>query len=175
MKPVSSPTLSCPAMIMEPPRARMSTSEAYMTVWNSGRLRTAPPNVRVEVSASRPFTAPKRCSTHSPRTNAFTARMAVTLSWTTSLSSSMTPCKTRYSGATWRTMSASATASSGSITKNTQARRTESRLARIRPAVNMTGPRIMGLNPFMRAFWITVTSVVMRVTSDDVSKWSRFS
>ena len=39
----------------------------------------------------------------------------------------------------------------------------------------MTGPRIMGLKPFMSAFWITVTSVVMRVTSDEVSKWSRFS
>ena len=87
----------------------------------------------------------------------------------------MTPCSTRYSGATCRTISTSATASSGSITKKTQARRTDSMLASTRPAVNMTGPRIMGLNPFMNAFWITVTSVVMRVTSDEVSKWSRFS
>ena len=33
----------------------------------------------------------------------------------------------------------------------------------------------MGLNPLATAFWITVTSVVMRVMSDEVERRSRFS
>lgn len=33
---------------------------------------------------------------------------------------------------------------------------------------SITGPRTMGRNPFASAFWITVMSVVMRVTSEDV-------
>ena len=41
--------------------------------------------------------------------------------------------------------------------------------------MSITGPRTMGRKPALRAFWITVTSVVMRVTSEDVSKWSRFA
>ena len=95
MKPVSSPTLSVPARIIWPPISKMSTSAVYMMAWNSGVLSTANRNVFVAVLASVPFTTPKRSSTHSPRTNALTARMAVRHSCTTSLSWSIAPCSTR--------------------------------------------------------------------------------
>ena len=34
--------------------------------------------------------------------------------------------------------------------------------------MRITGPRTMGRKPFDTAFWITVMSVVRRVTSDEV-------
>ena len=45
--------------------------------------------------------------------------------------------------------------------------------AMMSPHTSMTGPLSMGLKPITRAFCITVTSVVMRVTREDVSKSSR--
>ena len=33
---------------------------------------------------------------------------------------------------------------------------------------------MIGRNPALTMFWITVTSVVMRVIRDDTAKWSRF-
>ena len=46
---------------------------------------------------------------------------------------------------------------------------------RASPMTSMMGPRIIGRKPVTMAFWMTVTSVVMRVTSEEVSKRSRFS
>ncbi len=63
MKPVSSPTVSVPSMIMLPPSHRMSTLAVYMVSWKAGVLRTATLNVLVEVSASSPLTSAKRSAT----------------------------------------------------------------------------------------------------------------
>ena len=43
------------------------------------------------------------------------------------------------------------------------------------PTSRLTGPRTMGRVPETTAFWMTVTSVVSRVTSDEASKSSRLA
>ena len=67
-------------------------------------------------------------------------------------------------------MSTSAQASTGRSTKNTQASSALRAHASARPITSITGPRIIGRKPVVIAFWMTVTSVVMRVTRLDVSK-----
>ena len=41
--------------------------------------------------------------------------------------------------------------------------------------MRIEGPRVSGRVPETRAFWITVTSVVRRVTSEEASKSSRLA
>ena len=68
-----------------------------------------------------------------------------------------------------------ATARIGITTKNTTASSSDMTDAKTSPMTRITGPRTSGRVPETRAFWITVTSVVRRVTSDDVSKSSRLA
>ena len=70
-------------------------------------------------------------------------------------------------------MKNSTTASTGTMARNTTASRTLITQESRSPMTSMTGPRRSGLKPVTSAFWITVTSVVIRVTSELDSKSSR--
>ena len=58
----------------------------------------------------------------------------------------------------------------GVETRKTHARRASIQKANATPSTSSTGPRTSGRSPPFTAFCITVTSVVMRVTSEEVSK-----
>ena len=175
MKPVSVPTPISPEATIWPPNHSRPTFATAMAAWNTGMFRTAPPNVCVAVSASDAFTSSKRFATCPSRTYALMARMATRSSCSVSFRRSITPCSTAYCGATWCTMSPKATARNGRITKNTTASRALMAHASTRPATSMTGLRRSGLTPITNAFWMTVMSVVRRVTSEDDSNSSRFA
>ena len=91
---MSSPTLSWEPIIMYPPNHMMPTMELYMANWRAGRLSTARRKVPALVSISVPLAELNFSSSYSPRTKAFTARMAVRFSCTTALSLSTARCKT---------------------------------------------------------------------------------
>ena len=65
-------------------------------------------------------------------------------------------------------------ASTGAQTMNTSARRAFIMTESPMPMTSISGLRTRGRSPPLMAFWMTVTSVVMRVTRPEVSKWSRF-
>ena len=76
-------------------------------------------------------------------------------------------------GATLRMIKNSATARMGMHTKNTSDSRAFIQNESPTPSTSITGPRTTGRKPLLMAFCSTVTSVVRRVTREDVSKWSR--
>ena len=77
-------------------------------------------------------------------------------------------------GATFLTTANSIRASTGAQTKNTIASLAFIIKERLTPMISMIGLLIRGLKPPFMAFWITVTSVVIRVISDEVSNLSKF-
>ena len=99
--------------------------------------------------------------------------MAVRPSCTTLLSLSTAPCRTVYIGATLRRMKKRITPSTGAQTRKTTASSGFIQNESPTPIISIIGPRTIGRKPPLMAFCRTVTSVVMRVISDEVSKWSR--
>ena len=63
--------------------------------------------------------------------------------------------------------------STGAPTRKTRASRAFIQKDSPTPIKSITGLRIRGRKPPLTAFCSTVTSVVIRVTREDVSKWSR--
>ena len=82
-------------------------------------------------------------------------------------------CRREYNGATLRMMKNSAAPRTGVHTKNTSESCAFIQKESPTPSTSITGPRTMGRKPLLIAFCNTVTSVVIRVTSEEVSKWSR--
>ena len=67
------------------------------------------------------------------------------------------------------------TASTGAQTRKTMASSGSIQKESPIPMTSITGPRTMGRKPPLMAFCSTVTSVVIRVTREAVSKWSRLA
>ena len=76
-------------------------------------------------------------------------------------------------GATLRTTQKRITPSTGVHTRKTRASSAFIHMDRPMPITSITGERTSGRSPPLTAFCSTVTSVVMRVTSEDVSNRSR--
>ena len=76
-------------------------------------------------------------------------------------------------GATRRTTKISVTARTGAHTTKISASRAFIQKESPIPITSIMGLRTTGRSPPLTAFWSTVTSVVMRVTREEVSKWSR--
>ena len=86
--------MSWELIIMFPPNHMMPTTEQYIASCSAGRLSTARRKVPALVSISVPLAELNFSSSYSPRTKAFTARMAVRFSCTTALRLSTARCKT---------------------------------------------------------------------------------
>ena len=78
-------------------------------------------------------------------------------------------------GATFRTTQNRITARMGMHARNTRASRAFIQKEKPTPKISITGPRASGRSPPFTAFWRTVTSVVIRVTREEVSNRSRFT
>ena len=83
---------------------------------------------------------------------------------------STAPCIFEYRGRTFMVMTNSAAPSTGSAMKKTTARVWLMEYAIPVAATSITGPRQKGRIPMETAFWIFVTSLVRRVTRDEVRK-----
>ena len=133
-------------------------------------LSTAIPNAFSDSDLSLALTSLNLSTSYSPLTYDFTTLTAVRFSCILRLTRSIAFYIFAYNGLTFIIIMISKTASIGSATKNTRASVLLIVNAIDDANISITGLLPKGLIPVDTEFWILVTSLVRRVTSDDTLK-----
>ena len=175
MNAVRSPTAIVPPMTCCPPNQITARIVKFITSIIAGIIMITTLSARMVVLFRSPFAWANRSFSKSSRTNDLMTRTFVRSSWILLFRPSIFACIRVNRGKPVRTTVTMITASSGIETASTTASEGFMAMVMISAPISMPGARRHMRISMLIMFMIWVTSLVRRVTSEPVEKWSMFA